>query len=554
MTDEEVFLDDPERIDENTNIDIAGTFEIQTVEEDSCDDSDDEPLAAKRRKIMASDNEEVHRKIRNEEATPKWRIGEHLYNTSLTSNEAQKIEVLHNELGEKSPLELFFIFFDDEVINMIVDYSLKYATDNNRHDFEFTRNDLLNFIGIMTLSGYHTLPQAYMYWSSEDDKGLDIVKQCMSKNRFKSIKRNLHLADNSNLDKSDKFAKLRPFFNIMNKKFMQFDVFAYNLSIDEQMVPYFGRHSCKMYIKGKPVKFGFKLWCLCSAEGYLYQFMPYGGANLEKQKNEYGLGTQVVLDLLSFVKDPEHHNIFFDNFFSSYKLFTILKQRGYFATGTIRENRTNKCPLESSKSISKKKRGSFSCVFDESMEISLVRWNDNSIVTLISTHYNVEPLATAKRFNKKSGKMENIPQPVVISNYNKFMGGVDLHDNGVANYRTRILGKKWWWPLFVNTVDSTLVNAWKLYNLTHDKKMSQINFKSYIALRLLKLGANKPKPKCTTSYVPNEVRTHESGHLIVKDELKVRRRCKVCHSQTIYMCKRCNVHIHADCFNEYHSK
>lgn len=28
------------------------------------------------------------------------------------------------------------------------------------------------------------------------------------------------------------------------------------LSVDEQMIPYFGRHSCKMYMKGKPVRFG----------------------------------------------------------------------------------------------------------------------------------------------------------------------------------------------------------------------------------------------------------------------------------------------------------
>lgn len=39
------------------------------------------------------------------------------------------------------------------------------------------------------------------------------------------------------------------------------------------------------------------------------------------------------------------------------------------------------------------------------------------------------------------------------------MGSVDLQDNAVANYRINICGKKWWWPLFINMLDSTVVNA-----------------------------------------------------------------------------------------------
>nr|CAH7729926.1 unnamed protein product [Callosobruchus chinensis] len=58
-------------------------------------------------------------------------------------------------------------------------------------------------------SGYHTLPRIQHYWSTEEDKGIDLVKRCMSRNRFQSIKQNLHLSDNSILDKNDKISKLR---------------------------------------------------------------------------------------------------------------------------------------------------------------------------------------------------------------------------------------------------------------------------------------------------------------------------------------------------------
>jgi hypothetical protein len=83
------------------------------------------------------------------------------------------------------------------------------------------------------------------------------VRKCMSRNTFRAIKRNLHLSNN-NLDKNDKFSKLRLIFTSLNKRSLQFGIFTHNnLSIDEQMVPYFGRHSAKMFIKSKPVRFGF---------------------------------------------------------------------------------------------------------------------------------------------------------------------------------------------------------------------------------------------------------------------------------------------------------
>jgi hypothetical protein len=77
------------------------------------------------------------------------------------------------------------------------------------------------------------------------------------------------------------------------------------------MVPHFGRHSCKMYIKGKPVRFGFKLWCLCSSEGYPYLLIPYAGANVNKEKSYVGMGGQVVLELLSLLKNINFNFLIF---------------------------------------------------------------------------------------------------------------------------------------------------------------------------------------------------------------------------------------------------
>lgn len=545
LTDEED-IDDRNMGPESTNPqDIVGTFELQNLEDTSdWDSSDDEPLASKRKRLLSSTS-------RSSLPTADWLLSQIEYTHSPVSKEIQDTENIKSELAGKTPLEIFFKFFDEEVVNMILNFTLKYAADNNRHDFQLSKEELLNFIGILLFSGYHTLPQTHLFWSNDEDKGVEIVKKCMSRNRFTSIKQNIHLSDNDQLNKDDKFSKIRPLVDILNKKNLQWGIFSFSLSIDEQMVPYFGRHSCKMFIKAKPVRFGYKLWCLCSSDGYLFYTLPYAGAQ-NKKYSELGLGGDVVMNLLSVVKNPLHHQIFFDNFFSSYKLFLHLKNKGFFAVGTIRENRTNNCPIENCKSFTKNERGTYVSAYDKHSKISVVRWNDNSTVTVCSNIYNVEPLHKVKRYDRKEKKEKYVSQPNAIKQYNQFMGGVDLHDNGIANYRTRILGKKWWWPLFCNSLDSIIVNGWKLYNLVNDVKISQFDFKSYVALRLMKTEKNRLVRNIPQTL--DEVRFDNVGHTVVSHTTKARKRCRVCHSHTIYLCQKCNVHLHASCFITYHRK
>ena len=81
----------------------------------------------------------------------------------------------------------------------------------------------------------------------------------LTRNRFEEILRYLHLADNAKLIQGDKLAKVRPFYVMMNQRFLNTFQFDQQLCVDEFMIPYFGKHSAKEYIKGKPIKFGYKL-------------------------------------------------------------------------------------------------------------------------------------------------------------------------------------------------------------------------------------------------------------------------------------------------------
>ena len=174
------------------------------------------------------------------------------------------------------------------------------------------------------------------------------------------------------------------------------------LSIDEQMVPYFGRHSAKMFIRGKPIRFGYKNWILASSDGYSYKFGTYTGA-CKKKDSSNPLDPQVVSDLLSLVKKPASHCVYFDNFFTSYWLTRDLHEKGFKALGTIRENRTMKCPLRPSKSVEKEKRGFFDYRSDECM--SIVQWNDNKVVYMGSNFCNIKPTKMVKkRYSQRERK------------------------------------------------------------------------------------------------------------------------------------------------------
>lgn len=263
-------------------------------------------------------------------------------------------------------------------MNMIIESTNEYAGQKNVAGFATSITEMKTFFGILYLTGYNTLPTIRSYWSNQASLGCQIVKDAMSRDRFEQIKQNIHVCDNQNLDINDKFAKITPLNDALNKKFMQFGVFTHNLSVDEQMIAYYGRHSLKMFIRGKPIRFGYKYWVLASATGYCYFFIPYTGASANNNA-DYGLGENVVLRLLENVTDPTQHNVTFDNFFTSHKLLCTLTQKGYFATGTVRDNRTNHALLDDPKLMRRKPRGSSDFCFDKNNKIIAVRWNDNSV-------------------------------------------------------------------------------------------------------------------------------------------------------------------------------
>ncbi|CAH2088127.1 unnamed protein product [Euphydryas editha] len=162
------------------------------------------------------------------------------------------------------------------------------------------------------------------------------------------------------------------------------------------MIPYYGKHYAKQFIRGKPIRFGYKNWALCTSPGYMVAFSVYTGKSSEKK--DFGLGGDVILNLIEQRKLPAKSGIkvYFDNFFTSLPLMRHLGELRYYATGTIRANRVENCPLKDINQFKREERGSSD--YRVSDDVFVCRWNDNNVVT-VATNFENWALTSATRWS-----------------------------------------------------------------------------------------------------------------------------------------------------------
>jgi hypothetical protein len=105
----------------------------------------------------------------------------------------------------------------------------------------------------------------------------------------------------------DKIAKIRPLIETTNESLKLFGIFEKHLSMDEQIIPYYGHHNCKIFTHSKPIRFGFKQWMLCSSMGYPFHMDLYKEKTGSSKDTTVPLGSKIVREMLKYVSDPRCH-------------------------------------------------------------------------------------------------------------------------------------------------------------------------------------------------------------------------------------------------------
>lgn len=289
------------------------------------------------------------------------------------------------------------------------------------------------------------------------------------------------------------------------------------------------------------------LWCFCGSPG---------------------LGGSVVVNLLSVMPKQQNLSVYMDNFFTSLNLLDELKQLGFNGTGTIRANRLQQCPLEDADKLKKKPRGEYDFRSDAASGLIVVRWNDNSIVNVASNHHGIQPLNTVNRWSASLKKKVAIPQPALVTQYNRGMGGTDRMDQNLNSYRINIRNKKWWWPLFAFAVDTAVCNAWYLYRCSPaavQMPLSLLDFRRQVAntyfakySRRLPIGRPPSVPPAVGRHrgldarLPADVRYDGISHHL--DSIPTQHRCAVCGMKTVKICTKCQMSLHDRCFGAFHTR
>ena len=179
-------------------------------------------------------------------------------------------------------------------------------------------DEITTFIAVLLLPGYCKVPYRNLHRADAPDTHSEAVSCAMSINRFREILSNLHLADKTQITE-DRYYKVRVLFEKLNFNFKLYGSFV-NHSVDERIIRYYGKHGTKHFIRRKPIRFGFKLWCITSSEGYLLHAEPYCGVDTDLPDTGLGQGADVVLGLIEKCKVKVGSTVTFDNLFTSLPL------------------------------------------------------------------------------------------------------------------------------------------------------------------------------------------------------------------------------------------
>ncbi|KAJ4446477.1 hypothetical protein ANN_13173 [Periplaneta americana] len=243
-------------------------------------------------------------------------------------------------------------------------------------------------------------------WDSSDEEPLSNIRTSQSAGGRQNVQEtyrrseitNLKVIDDNSVSedgrKTDRFWKVMLMLDIVRQSCLQTPR-PQNVSIDEQMIPFYGHMSMRQYVRGKPCPVGLKLFVMASASGLPLDFVMYQGK---------GTGFHSVV-----APTPENLDIGGK---------AVLKLCDTLPAGH----------LSSLIALKKAGRGSHDQIVRQDDKVSSLKWYDSKGIYLASTQFGVQPVGECRRWSKKDNKYILVERPHVVSQYNTFMGGVDLLD------------------------------------------------------------------------------------------------------------------------------
>ena len=505
----------------------------------------------------------------------------------LTPEFSQRVGPAREMPRNSSVLDYFLVLFMTELLQLIATNTTLYAAEIDidreemRGDFYLASLDEIKaFIGVVILMGIVKLPKISNYWATDERFYQPSIAKVFPRDRFLQLMRYLHISDPQTMPEKThpdyKLYRVKPIIQTLAQTFKRMYNPHREQAIDKAMVKFKGRIGFLQYMLMKPCKRGIKIWCRCdSTNGYLCQFEVYIGKESETQAallpGQAEGSIAAVVRRLTRPLVGKNYFVFMDNFFSGISLFRELLNENIYCCGTLRKNR--KGFPESLKTVKLKEQGESKFVRSGNMVCTI--WRDkasNKPVTVLSTQCNPVGGDQVKRRKKQGRQWVDvvINRPASVAFYNKFMGGVDMHDQARWYYNLTQKSVKWWKYLFWFFLDTAIVNSHIIYSETPgNPKLSHLDFRLKLSKELIgNYGSRKRAGQPRAQSVLADVQDHVFDRIVDKDKKALQ--CEACKAKNQRLkrankkgprpresrdgCRGCKVILcKGDCFAEWHA-
>ena len=170
----------------------------------------------------------------------------------------------------------------------------------------------------------------------------------------------------------------------------------------------------------------------------------------------------------------------------------------------------------------------------------------------------------------KNKKYKDIDRLECVDDYNKYMHGVDIHDQKLASFTIMRRHLKWYRKLFLYLLDMCILNASIIFHEYVQGKNSKNKFK---ARQLTQFRFDLVEQMLTSVktieydkivFKKNPLKFNSNRCFLVKlqpteKKKNPTRKCAYCsskkrRSKTVYKCEYCGVALHKACFPLYHDE
>jgi len=411
--------------------------------------------------------------------------------------------------------------------------------DNKRPWHSLIRNELIVWVGTLFHMGRHYEYNREYYWK----EGHGQLGRHMAKTRWEQIHRFLRINTESERQPEQPwFYKLDPMMSTVRQNIQNAVEPASWLAVDELMIAYQGRSKHTIKIKNKPIKEGFKMWCL-GFRGYIYTFRCHSGSEssegifktrqfvqIEPLPSVTLAPTfQVPLVLCQHVRDlyPEqHYLVFLDNLFLNVEVAHCLLAIGFAVMGTTRKNAAGVPEsLLAVKNQDKTLQNKTTLVYNSVLAVVVsfclcFLWQDNNAVIVITTAHSIhkqeDRTERLRRRPKKTSTNASLSWPVfegqstkwlcipeAIDDYNHSMNGVDTASQLRRGFTChKPYDCKWWRPIFYWLIDICANNAYLIWKTTQSKKDHKLHMRFIDTLidEMLEYDMHTPAPGNITEH------------------------------------------------------